>query len=136
MTFAAITYKIKPGHEDEIAQIFAEFQRADSPILHDEDGTETGVILATGLFISGDRMVRVIQYEGRLDDVAKHMAVQDGVREAERRLQPYLSEPRDTETVEGFMTYFGNSTMRCIQQLGVPSEMLKDIPSHLLQRQS
>ncbi|MEW9547185.1 SchA/CurD-like domain-containing protein [Nonomuraea sp. NPDC050783] len=135
MTFAAISYKIKPGYEDEIAQIFAEFQRPDSPILHDEEGEETGVILATGLFIAGDRMFRVIQYEGDLNDVARHMAVQAGVREAERRLQPYLAEPRDTETVEGFLRYFRNSTMRCIQQLGVPTEMLRDIPEHLLARQ-
>lgn len=128
MPFAAITYKVKPGFDDEIAEIFANFKRANSPILHDEEGDEVGVILATGLFIKDDMMVRVIQYEGQLSDVARHMAVQDGVREAEQRLAPYLAEPRDSGTVDGFMHYFTNSTMRSIQQLGVPTEMLRDIP--------
>ena len=132
MQFAAITYPVKPGHEDEIAEIFADFKRANSPILHDEDGEEVGIILATGLFIKDTVMVRVIQFEGRLEDVARHMAVQDGVREAEDRLAPFLSVPRDTSTVEGFLEYFTGSTMRCIQQLGVPAEMIKDIPEHLL----
>lgn len=128
MPFAAITYKVKPGFDDEIAEIFADFKRANSPILHDEEGDEVGVILATGLFIKDDMMVRVIHYEGQLSDVAKHMAVQDGVREAEQRLAPYLAETRDTSTVDGFLHYFTNSTMRSIQQLGVPTEMLADIP--------
>ncbi|KXK63830.1 SchA/CurD [Micromonospora rosaria] len=128
MPFAAITYKVKPGHEDEIAAIFADFQRADSPILHDDDGDEVGIILATGLFIKDDTMVRVIQYEGHLSDVARHMAGQAGVHTAEERLAPYLAEARDTSTVEGFLHYFENSTMRSIQQLSVPAELMADIP--------
>lgn len=30
MPYAAITYLVKPGHEDEIAEIFAGFQRVDT----------------------------------------------------------------------------------------------------------
>ena len=44
MPYAAITYDVKPGHEDEIAELFANFQRADTPILHNEDG---GYLLRT-----------------------------------------------------------------------------------------
>ncbi|MEV7770836.1 SchA/CurD-like domain-containing protein [Kitasatospora sp. NPDC086791] len=121
MATAAITYRIKPGFEEEIAEIFSGFKRAGSPIIRDESGTEIGRITATSLFIKDDRMVRFIQFEGTLEDVGRHMARQDGVQEAERKLAPYLAEPRDTATVEGFLTYFRNSSMRCLSQLSVDS---------------
>lgn len=127
MATAAITYKIKPGFEEEIAAIFAEFKRAASPVMRDEAGDEVGRIRATALFIKDDRMVRFIQFDGTLEDVGRHMARQDGVREAERKLAPFLAEPRDTSTVEGFLTYFRNSTMRCLSELSVdtlPPEIL------------
>ncbi|WP_433254632.1 SchA/CurD-like domain-containing protein [Streptosporangium sp. CA-135522] len=121
MAFAAITYKIKPGAEEEIAEIFspANFKRAATPVMRDGQGSQTGLVLGTGLFIQDDTMVRVIQYDGELDDVARHMASQRGVREAEERIAPYLAEPRDTSTEEGFLAYFGKSTMRCLQQRAI-----------------
>ncbi|GAA3073233.1 SchA/CurD-like domain-containing protein [Streptomyces olivoverticillatus] len=121
MPTAAITYKVKPGFEEEIAEIFADFKRASSPIMRDDSGKEIGRIQATALFIKDDRMVRFIRFDGTLDDVARHMAAQEGVKEAERRLAAYLAEPRDTSTVEGFLTYFRNSTMRCLSELSVDS---------------
>nr|BAJ52707.1 hypothetical protein [Streptomyces sp. TA-0256] len=121
MATAAITYKIKPGFEEEIAAIFADFKRAGSPVMRDENGKEVGRIKATALFIKDDRMVRFIQFDGTLEDVGRHMAGQEGVKEAERKLAPYLAEPRDTTTVEGFLTYFRNSSMRCLSELSIDS---------------
>lgn len=118
MTFAAITYPVTLGHEEEIADIFSRrnFKRADSPILRDAAGARVGMLMGTGLFIRHDRMARVIQFRGDVDDVARHMATQTGVQEAERRLAPLLREPRDTTTVEGFRAYFARSLMRCVTQ--------------------
>jgi SchA/CurD like domain len=131
MSLAAITYRVKPGHEDEIAEIFTGFKRVDSPFLRDETGETVGLIYGTGLFIKGGLMVRVIQYEGRLEDVARHMATQDGVHEIEDRLAPYLEQPRATHTVEGFVEYFNDSTMRCIQQLSMPPDILERMLAQL-----
>jgi SchA/CurD like domain-containing protein len=116
MAFAAISYQIKTGHEDEIADIFSvrNFRRARSPIIRGAGGVEIGRIIGTGLFLQTDRMVRIIQYDGDVDDVARHMAAQLGVREAERSLGPYLRVPRDTDTPEGFLRYFRSSLMRCL----------------------
>ncbi|MCW6009970.1 histidine kinase [Micromonospora sp. CPCC 205371] len=118
MTFAAITYPVALGHEEEIADIFSRrnFKRASSPILRDATGARVGMLMGTGLFIRHDRMARVIQFRGDVDDVARHMAMQEGVQEAERRLAPLLREPRDTTTVEGFLAYFSRSLMRCVTQ--------------------
>lgn len=122
MPYAAITYDVKPGFEDEIAEIFGEFKRASSPILRNEDGEEVGKLLGTGVFISPDGvMVRFIHYSGTatIDDIGRHMASQTGVHEIEDKLKPYLSKPRDTATPEKFRAYFAKSVMRCISQMSI-----------------
>jgi hypothetical protein len=125
MPYAAITYRVQPGHEDEIEKIFAEFKRADSPVLRDAHGAPSGLLLGTALFIKDDVMVRLVHYEGELDDVARHMSTQDGVHEAERRLMPYLAQARDTETPEGFISHFSDATMHCVQQFSLPQQAVQ-----------
>lgn len=119
MPYAAITYRVKPGHEDEIAEIFGGFRRVDTPVFRDEGGNESGRLLGTAVFVKDDVMVRVIHYEGDFADIAKHMARQQGVHSLEDRLAPYLAEQRDTSTPEGFAAYFRDATMRCISELTV-----------------
>lgn len=119
MPYAAITYDVKPGHEDAIAGIFASFTRVKSPVLHDEQGAESGRLLGTAVFIRDDLMVRVIHYEGDLADVSRHMADQPGVHALEAKLAPYLAVPRDNRGQEKFGRYFRAATMRCISQLCV-----------------
>lgn len=120
MPFVAITYDIKPGCEEELAEIFGSFRRVGSPAVPGGDNAPATRILATALFIRDDTMVRFIEYEGDLDTVARHMANQPGVQEIERKLKPYLTKPRDTDTVEGFVATFKRSMLRCISQLAVP----------------
>lgn len=127
MPYAAITYRVKPGHEDEIAEIFAGFQRVDTPRFKAPDGTAAGRLLGTGVFIKDDVLVRVIHYEGDFAAVGRHMAAQQGVHTLEKELAPYLLEQRttDTGTPEGFAAHFREATMRTIAQLTVdthPSE--------------
>jgi SchA/CurD like domain len=118
MKFSAIHYDIKPGFDDEIAEIFSpqNFKRASSPVIRNSAGKVVGHIIGTGLFLRGDAMARIIQHDGELEDVSRHMAAQDGVHEAERAIQPYLRTPRDTETEAGFMAHFSRSTMTCLAQ--------------------
>lgn len=115
MPFTGICYRVIPGNEDRIAEIFSpeNFTRVDSPVLRDLAGEEIGYLVATGLFVHADRVLRVIQYVGgTVDDVCRHMSVQEGVREAERRLEPFLPEARDTQTAAGFVAHFRRSLMR------------------------
>lgn len=119
MPYAAITYRVKPGHEDEIAAIFAEFQRVDTPDFAAEDGTPAGRLLGTGVFIKDDVLVRVIHYEGDFAAVGRHMSAQRGVHVLEDRLAPYLAEERDTTSAADFQAYFRNAVMRTIAQLTV-----------------
>jgi SchA/CurD like domain len=113
VSFAAISYSIRPEAESEIAEIFSAtgFKRTGSPVVYDADGKEVGLIPATGLFIGDGTMVRIIQYLGELDDVARHMARQKTVKFSEQRLSPFLTTPRDTQTEQGFLRYFASSLM-------------------------
>jgi SchA/CurD like domain-containing protein len=117
VSFAAITYDIKPGFEDEIAEIFRTFRRPSSPVVRDGEGREQARIVSTAVFIRDALMVRVVQYEGDLEEVARYMAAQPGVQEVEQRLRPYLATARDTATTEGFVATFAKSTLRRISQL-------------------
>jgi len=119
MPYAAITYRVKPGHEDEIAEIFAKFQRVNRPDYQGDNGQQAGRLLGTAVFIKDDIIVRVIHFEGEFAAIAKHMAAQKGVHTIEDALAPYLAEQRDTSTQEGFGAYFRDATMRCISQLSV-----------------
>ncbi|MFI5495798.1 SchA/CurD-like domain-containing protein [Actinoplanes sp. NPDC051859] len=119
MPYAAITYNVKPGHEEEIAEIFAGFQRASSSAIRDSGGAEVGKLLGTAVFIKDTVMVRVIHYEGDFAHIARTMATQKGVHVIEDKLAPFLAEQRETDTQEGFGAYFRNATMRCISQLSV-----------------
>lgn len=120
MPFVAITYDLLPGHEDELAEIFTGFRRTGSSAVPGGGGGGETRILATALFIRDATMVRFIEYEGDLDAVIRHMATQPGVQEIERKLKPFLSRPRDTDTVVGFVATFKRSMLRCISQLAVP----------------
>ncbi|MFI9256693.1 SchA/CurD-like domain-containing protein [Streptomyces sioyaensis] len=120
MPFAALTYDIRPGCEDEVAEVFSGFRRVGSPsVPGPSGGTPAARLLATAVFVRDATLVRVIEYEGDLDAVARHMADQPGVQEVERRLKPYLNTPRDTDTVEGFVRTFRQSLLRCVTQIGV-----------------
>lgn len=120
MPYAAIMYRVKPGYEDEIAEIFAGFQRVDTPDLAGQAATEqAGRLLGTGVFIKDDVIVRFIHFEGDFAAVGPHMARQKGVHLVEEKLAPYLAEQRDTSTPEGFAAYFRNATMRSVSQLVV-----------------
>ncbi|WP_020673777.1 SchA/CurD-like domain-containing protein [Amycolatopsis nigrescens] len=117
MPYAAITYNVKPGFEDEIEEVFSNFKRVSTPIIRNADGEVTGQLLGSAVFIKDAFMVRFIHYEGSIAEVGRHMASQGGVHELESKLQPYLAEERDTQSPDKFQKHFRSSIMRSIAQL-------------------
>ncbi|MCX2923031.1 SchA/CurD-like domain-containing protein [Streptomyces sp. NEAU-W12] len=124
MPFAAITYDIEPGYEKELTEIFGNFRRVPSSRVEDASGEQAGTIVATAVFLRDDTLVRVIEYTGDLEAVARHMAAQPGVQEVERRLKPYLTRPRETDTVEGFVATFRRSLLTTVAQISA-----RDVPA-------
>ncbi|CAM5418041.1 SchA/CurD-like domain-containing protein [Streptomyces hirsutus] len=124
MPFAAITYDIEPGYEKELTEIFGNFRRVPSSRVEDASGGQAGTIVATAVFLRDDTLVRVIEYTGDLEAVARHMAAQPGVQEVERKLKPYLTRPRETDTVEGFVATFRRSLLTTVAQISA-----RDVPA-------
>jgi hypothetical protein len=120
MPYAAISYDIKPGYEDEIAELFASFRRVDSPVLRSDDGQQVGALLGTAVFIRDGLLVRFIHYEGDISEVGRHMSRQPGVHHLEQALKPYLATPRDTAAPDRFEAFFAKNLLRCVQQFSVP----------------
>ncbi|MET7557393.1 SchA/CurD-like domain-containing protein [Streptomyces albidoflavus] len=119
MPLDAVTYRVAPGHEEELTEVFSphNFTRVDSPVIKNGTGETVGMLLGTGLFVQEDVMVRVIHHDGvGAARIARHMSVQKGVHDAERAILPYLTEPRDTETPEGFREHFHRSLMTVLEQ--------------------
>ncbi|GLW63933.1 SchA/CurD [Actinomadura rubrobrunea] len=119
MPYAAITYRVKPGCEDELEKIFADFKRVDTPEMRDENGEPVGRLLGTAVFVKDEFMVRVIHYEGDFAAIARHMARQQGVHNVEQKLAPYLTHRRPASSPEEFKQNFQNALMRCVSQLSV-----------------
>jgi hypothetical protein len=123
--FAAVTWRVKPGNDEKLAEVMAGYSRPDSFAIKSEQGVEVGKVLATAVFLKDDTIVRVIEYEGDLADVMRHMRGQRGVREVEEAVAPFLEQPRDLSTPEGFRDFFRTNSMRVLVQRfaddGVPA---------------
>ncbi|GII78898.1 SchA/CurD [Sphaerisporangium rufum] len=116
MPYAMITFRVRPGHEDELAQVFADAPALESPVVTDEHGDQTARLLGTGVFVKDDVLVRLVHYEGDFAGIARHLAAQRHVHVIEDRIKPYLADPRATGTADGFAAFFRDATMRCLTQ--------------------
>jgi hypothetical protein len=112
--FAAVTWAVKPGSDEEIAELFANYPRPDSYVIRNAAGEQVGQLLSTAVFLKDSRIVRVIEYTGELPDVMRHMAGQRAVRELEERLAQYVEVPRDTSSPTAFRDFFVANSMRCL----------------------
>ena len=112
-TWMALYFGLKPGHENEVEEIFKNSGRPEHDVL-DEAGNVVGRLMRTLVFVGQGRAVRVIEIEGDIMAVSKHMAKQQEVVELEELLEEHLSEPRDMRSPEGAMQFFMNAGMRCV----------------------
>ncbi len=108
--FAAVTWTVRSGTESEVQRLFRESGRPGHDIL-DAEGNQVGKLLSTVVFMHGNRVVRVLEFEGSLPDVMRHMAQQPELQALEKELDQYLEVKRDTSTPEKFREYFINSIM-------------------------
>jgi hypothetical protein len=115
MPYAAITFRLRKGSEDAVAQLFTEFEGFNDPIVRDEQGNEVAKLVGTAVFLKDDTLVRVIHYQGDFSAIPRHVARQPAIHEFEQRIQPYLAEKRET-TPAAFGKFFRNASMRVVYQ--------------------
>jgi cytidylate kinase len=111
--YFAIMWDVKPGSEDAVRQAFANYKRPDHAV-KDADGNVVGKLLGTQVFMKGNTVVRVIEFEGSIADVAPHMGRQPAIRALEAELDKYLANPRDMSTAEGARKFFMETAMETL----------------------
>jgi hypothetical protein len=111
--YFAITWEVKPGSEDAIRKMFADYGRPDHEV-KDEQGNVVGKLLSTQVFMKGTTLVRALEFEGSFMDIAPHLGRQPAIRALEDQMDQFLAEPRDMSTPEGARTYFMKSAMETL----------------------
>ncbi|MET8160571.1 SchA/CurD-like domain-containing protein [Sphaerisporangium sp. NPDC005289] len=116
MPYAMITFRVRPGHEEELTELFGNSPPLETPVVTDEHGEETARLLGTGVFVKDDVLVRLIHYQGDFAGIARHLASQRHVHTIEKDIVPFLADARDTGTPDGFAAFFRDAMMRCVTQ--------------------
>ena len=111
--FHALMWNVKLGTEDQVRELFKNYGRPD-PTIRDDDGNEVGKLLGTQVFLKGNTVVRVVEVEGSLREVAVHMGKQPAVRDLEEKLDDLLETPRDMSTPQGAAAFFRQSAMEVL----------------------
>jgi hypothetical protein len=109
----ALLYPIKPGSRDAVAGMFASSGRPDHAV-RDDDGNVVGRLLTTIVFVGKEACVRVIEVEGDIQTVARHMSRQQEIRDFEREIESHLMVPRDMSTPGGAQAFFQSAGMECV----------------------
>lgn len=109
----ALIYPIKPGSRDTVSALFANSGRPDHTVRND-DGKEVGRLLTTIVFVGQEACVRVIEVEGDIPTVARHMSRQAEIRDFEREIESHLLVPRDMSSPGGAQAFFQSAGMECV----------------------
>jgi hypothetical protein len=116
----ALMWKVKPGSEQKVRELFASYGRPEM-VIRDEQGVERGKLLSTLVFMKDNVVIRVADAE--VDDVdmlAKHLRKQPAIQELEKKLDQYLEQPRDMSTPEGAQAFFRRAGMDCLVARSYP----------------
>jgi SchA/CurD like domain len=104
----ALTFAVRPGAEPNVQQILSCYPRPQTEI---GDGAR---LLGTTVFMWGARVIRMMDVEGPLPLVMRHLAAQPAIRATEEALNPLLAEPRDLSDPGAAAAFFQRAMMRRI----------------------
>jgi SchA/CurD like domain len=82
--------------------------------VRDESGNQVGTVLSTQVFMKDDLLIRVIQFEGPVPAIARHMSRQQATLELEEKLEEHLADHRDMSTPEGVRKFSSQAGMRLL----------------------
>lgn len=97
----AISFTIKPGSEPQVADILRSYRRPRAG----GSGGGPPLLRRTSVFMSGRRVVRVMDVDGDVGMVMRHLASQPQIRAVEEALNPHLTEPRDMRSTAGVQAF-------------------------------
>ncbi|MFI9150327.1 SchA/CurD-like domain-containing protein [Streptomyces sp. NPDC053367] len=112
----ALTFTVKPGSEDTVAKILADYA---SPEPRVDDTTR---LCRTSLFMHGNRVVRAIEVRGDLLAALRHVARQPEVRAVEEAINPYLEQDRDLDDQESARVFFTRAALPAVHHVTTGQE--------------
>src|SRR3954470_17838482 len=107
----ALLYKITPGSEEEGGRLFRETGLAE-PVVRNDDGEIVGQLITNLVFAGNGHACRVVEFEGELRWVGKHMGGQKVIQDFERDVDQYVEVERDMSDLPGRMAFYREAGMR------------------------
>lgn len=112
----ALTFTVKPGSEQAVAKILADYASPDPRV------DDTTRLCRTSLFMHGNRVVRAIEVRGDLLAALRHVARQPAVRAVEEAINPYLEQDRDLDDPESARVFFTRAALPAVHHVTAGQE--------------
>ncbi|MEU6366402.1 SchA/CurD-like domain-containing protein [Streptomyces sp. NPDC046931] len=112
----ALTFTVKPGSEQTVAKILADYAPPESRV------DDTTRLCRTSLFMHGNRVVRAVEVEGDLPAALRHVARQPQVRAVEEAINPYLEQERDLSDPEAARIFFFTAAVPAVHHVTADDE--------------
>ncbi|MFJ9816839.1 SchA/CurD-like domain-containing protein [Streptomyces sp. NPDC101151] len=107
----ALTFTVKPGSEEKVAKILADYASPDARV------DDTTRLCRTSLFMHGNRVVRAIEVRGDLLAALRHVARQPEVRAVEEAINPYLEQDRDLDDQDSARMFFTRAALPAVHHV-------------------
>ncbi|MBI0299023.1 antibiotic biosynthesis monooxygenase [Streptomyces sp. PRKS01-29] len=107
----ALTFTVKPGSEDAVAKILADYASPEARV------DETTRLFRTSVFMSGNRVVRAVEVKGDLTAALRFVARQPEIRAAEEALNPYLEEDRNLDDPSSAREFFARASLPVVHHM-------------------
>ena len=103
----ALMFRIKPGTEDKVRDLLANYSRPEGVAA---DGTR---LLSTSVFMKDGVVVRMIEIDGDLPGLTAHLSQEPAIQAVEAELDNYLvdEDRRDASTPDGARAFFRQAMM-------------------------
>ncbi|MFJ8593388.1 SchA/CurD-like domain-containing protein [Streptomyces sp. NPDC093598] len=107
----ALTFTVKPGSEEIVAKILADYASPDPRV------DDTTRLCRTSLFMHGNRVVRAVEVRGDLLAALRHVARQPEVRAVEEAINPHLEQDRDLNDPESARVFFTRAALPAVHHV-------------------
>jgi hypothetical protein len=103
----ALMFRIKPGTEDKVRDLLANYPRPNGVAA---DGTR---LVSTSVFMKDGLIVRMIEIDGSIQGLTAHLSTEPSIQNVEKELDKYLvdEDRRDASTPEGARGFFRKAMM-------------------------
>ncbi|MFE7775090.1 SchA/CurD-like domain-containing protein [Streptomyces sp. NPDC057445] len=122
----ALTFTVKPGSEEVVAEILANYKSPESRV---DDNTR---LRRTTLFMHRNRVIRAVEVQGDLLAALRHVARQPEVQALEEAINPYLEQYRDLNDQESARMFFTRSSLPAVHHLAAVGSEHPDVERHAL----